>query len=359
MNMPLIAGMTLTPISECSLIEGSLITEPHLILHVNEALDVVIAIPIAARKSAGRTYFVSYQRFSYQRMHAAQSNECPSVVQEAFKPRPSSNLTEEDLNKKYRRRGQVEANIVSSLKFRWRLIESLVTGMDREILFDKEMLLVEVERLATELAEEHTYRSIFKDRENRSKKKSKPKPFPTFDQRVQSLVIEIKRLLNQYWAGGSQKGALTNFGGNCGGGGKRRQPKGSPLGRKSARTKAGKIDHEPLVIEPNDHNEEIISHCIAHNLIRGVTVAQAMRKMWSDYYSETVQLESGKTERRWLPANQRPTRAQFEHRITLESPEYSAWRKHLAPNVFERNFRSVMGSGARQGSCRLIYAANG
>lgn len=341
MKMPLIAGMTLAPISK-----ESPISEPQLILHTNEALDTLVVIPITARKSAGRTYFVGYKKLSYQKIHSALSNDHPLFMQETFKPRPASSLNDEDLNRKYKKHGQDESNAVRSLKFRWQLIEPLVTGLDREILFDKEMLLLEVERLATKLAEEITYRSIFLSGENNNQEKSKTKSIQPFVKRVQEIEIQIKRLLNQYWAGGSTRGALINFGNNCGGLGKRKNPGDKHLGRKTARTEAGKIDNEALIIKPGDHNEEIIRHCIGHYLIRGVTVAQALRNMWTDYYSQTVQLDSGKTERCWLPANQRPTRSQFEHRIALESPEHSAWRKHLVPNAFERNFRSVMGSAA-------------
>lgn len=339
MSMPLMPGMTLSP-----LLEGASITESHLILHVNEALDVVVVIPTAARQSAGRTYFVGYKRISYRKVHAALDISEPWIVQEPFKPRPSSCLSDEDLNKKFKRSGQAECVAVRTLKLRWLMLKPLVDDLDREILFDKEMLQVEVVRRANELADEATYRSVFLERGHGKVDDDQQQAIPSFDQRVQALVAEIKRLLNQYWAGGSRRGALINFGVNCGGHGKRRKTKDKRLGRSSARTKVGTLDHEALIIEPDDHNEDVIKFCIAHYLIRRVTVAQALRRMWTDFYSETVQLDSGKNERRWLPPNQRPTRPQFEYRMTLEGPEHAAWRKHLAPKAFDRNFRAVMGS---------------
>lgn len=339
MSMPLIPGMALSPLSE-----GALITEPHLILHADEELDVVVIIPIEARKSAGRTYFVSYKRLSYGKVHSAVNINSPSLVQEAFSPRPASGLTDEDLNKKYKKHGQVESRSLSSLKLRWKILEPMVTALNREILFNKEMLQLEVTLRAKELADEATYRSIFASHSGRKGDKLEKEKLRTFDERLQAVIAEIKRLLNQYWAGGSSRGALINFGGNCGGRGKRKKTNDKRLGRKSARTQAGKFDHEALIIQPEDHNEEIIKHCIAHYLIRGVTVANAVRRMWTDFYSETVHLDNGKTKRGWLPPNQRPTRSQFEYRITLEGPEHAAWRKNLPPNAFERNFRAVMGS---------------
>jgi hypothetical protein len=339
MSMPLIPGMTLSPLSE-----GAPISESHLILHADKGLDVVVVIPIAARQNAGRTYFLSYKYISYREVDSALSIENPCLVQESFKPRPASGMADEDLNKKFKKHGQVESVALSSLKLRWQIVEPLVTGLNREILFHKEMLQVEVTRRANELAEEVTYRSVFPNRVHPKGDKSKEEVIPSFEKRLQALVAEIKRLLNQYWAGGSTRGALINFGGNCGGRGKRKKTTDKHLGRKSVRTQAGKFDYEALIIEPDDHNEEIIKHCIAHYLIRGVTVAHALRRMWTDFYSETVQLDTGKAGRRWLPPNQRPTRPQFEYRKTLEGPEHAAWRKNLAPNAFERNFRAVMGS---------------
>ena len=40
------------------------------------------------------------------------------------------------------------------------MIEPMVTSIDREILFDKDLLQVEVARRASELAEEGTYRAV-------------------------------------------------------------------------------------------------------------------------------------------------------------------------------------------------------
>lgn len=68
--------------------------------------------------------------------------------------------------------------------------------------------------------------------------------------------------------------------------------------------------------------------------------------MWNDFYSETIQLENGQTKRDWIPANQRPTRPQFEYRASLMDPEKAAWRRQLAPNEFPKRFRAIMGSSA-------------
>lgn len=341
MSLPLIPGMVLSPLSE-----GAPLAEAHLILLADEVRDLAVLIPTSARQSAGRTYFVGYKRLSYRAVHSALDIENPSLAQEAFCPRPTSCLADEDLNKRYKLPGQKESTVLQMLKLRWMIIEPLVTSLDREILFDRDLLQVEVARRAAELEADGEYQKIAQSRSTAKAKRKGKSDTPPPDQRMQTLVAEIKRLLNQYWAGGSTRGSLISFSGNCGGPGKRKQVSGRALGRRSARTKAGKPGHEPLIISPDDHNEDIIKYCIAHYLIRGVTVAQAVRRMWTDFYSETVQLESGKTKRRWLPVNQRPSRPQFEHRVAIEKPEHAAWRKHLAPNVFERNFRAVMGSAA-------------
>lgn len=339
MSTHLIPGMALLPLSDVAPL-----SESHLILHADKQLDVVVLIPTAARRSAGRTYFVGYKRISYQTILDALDIERPQLVQETFTARPSSCLGDEDLNKKYKRPGQEESDTLRSLKLRWLMIEPLVTSLDREILFDKKLLHIEVARRASELAEKASYQAVFQDSARGKGTGTKARVTWSFDERVQGLVAELKRLLNQYWAGGSTRGALINFAGNCGGPGKQKKVSGKALGRKSARTKDGQADHESLIISPGSRDEEIITYCLAHYLVREVTVAQAVRRMWTDFYSESIQLDSGETARRFLPPNQRPTRAQFEYRAHLAGPEHAAWRKHLAPNAFERNFRAVMGS---------------
>jgi hypothetical protein len=339
MSTHLIPGMSLVPLSDVAPL-----SEPHLILHADKLMDLVVVIPSTARHRAGRTYFVGYRRISYKAILEALVIGAPQLVQEPFTARPSSCLADEDLNKKYRRPGQSESNSLMTLKIRWLMIEPLVTSLDREVLFDKNMLHAEVVRRATELADSSTYQKIFEDSVRSKGKAGEVRNAWSFEKRVQALVAEIKRLLNQYWAGGSARGALINFSSNCGGRGKRKKVSGTALGRKSARTKSGEIDHEPLIISSGGRDEEIIMHCIDHYLVRGVTVAHAVRRMWADFYSESVQLDSGKTVRRFLPPNRRPTRSQFEYRMRLAKPEQAAWRKHLAPNEFERNFRAVMGS---------------
>lgn len=341
MSMHLIPGMALSPLSE-----GALLVEMHLILLADEVRDLVVLIPITPRQSAGRTYFIGYKRMSYRAVHSALDIEQPLLVQETFSPRTTSTLADEDLDTKYKKPGQSESSALRSLKRRWLMIEPMVTSIDREILFDKDLLQAEVARRASELADERTYRAVLLISTNPTAKCNTEPDMPSLEERKQTLVAEIKRLLNQYWAGGSTRGALITFSGNCGGLGKRKKVEGKALGRKSERTRAGKLDDEPLLIAPGDHNEDIIKYCIAHYLIRGVTVAQALRRMWTDFYSEIIQLDSGKTKRCWLPRKQRPSRSQFEYRITLEGPEQAAWRKHLAPNSFERNFRAVMGSAS-------------
>lgn len=341
MSLLMIPGMALSPLSD-----GAPLSETHLILHIDEERDLVVVIATTARQSSGRTYFNGYKRKSYRALNSALDIEHPLLVQEPFNARPTSFLTDEDLDKKYKRPGQAESFALRSLKLRWLMIEPMVTSLDSEILFDNAMLQVEVARRAAELADEATYQSVILPRSEARVKGGSIDDTRSVEQRTKTFVEEIKRLLNQYWAGGSTRGALINFSGNCGGLGKRKKIDGKALGRKSERTKAGFKDSGPLLISPDDQHEDIIKYCIDHYLIRGATVAQAFRRMGRDFYSESVVLDSGKTERRLLPRNQRPSPSQFDHRVGLQRPEQAAWRKHLAPNVFERNFRAVMGSAS-------------
>lgn len=335
----LIPGMAISPLKQ-----DALLSETHLILHVDKRLDAIVLIPVSARRSAGRIYFVGYKRISYQRVLEALNIDAPTLVVEAFKRRLESRLGDDDLNKKFRKHSQVESESLKSLKRRWQMIEPIVTSVERDVLFDKHLLHIEVHRRACELAEGSLSQTALQASKSKESINSDATEKKRVEDRVKSLVAEIKRLLNQYWAGGSFRGSLINFAAECGGRGKRKKVSNIPLGRRNARTKDDQTGYEPLVIEPDGDDEKIIMYCIDHYLVRRVTVARALRRMWNDFYSETIQLDSGKTSRQLLPVNRRPTRSQFVYRISLADPESSAWKKQLGPNFYERNFRSVMGS---------------
>ncbi|MFN3734597.1 hypothetical protein [Comamonas testosteroni] len=329
--------MSLSPLSN-----DALLTEPHLILYVSKQHDLLTLIPTTARKSAGRTYFASYKHFSYRSILESLDREAKQLVVEDFRPRLSSLLSDEDLNKKFKKQDQDESDSLRSLKLRWSMIEPLVTGLNKAILFDRKLLQTEVTQRARELSKDPAIQAALATRKRGSKRRESR----SNNDHTRVLVAELKRLLNQYWAGGSRRGALINFAGNCGGKGQRKKATTIPLGRKSAHTKSNQTGHEPLIITPGSVHEEIIAYCIEHYLIRGTTVAEAVRRMWSDFYSETVQLDNGQTKRDWLPANQRPTRPQFEYRASLAEPEQAAWRRQLAPNEFSKKFRAIMGSSS-------------
>lgn len=340
MMMHLIPGLAISPVAQ-----EALLSETHLILHVDKRLDAIVLIPVSARRSAGRIYFVGYKRISYQRiLEALNIDDAPTLVVEAFKRRLETRLGDDDLNKKFKKPNQVESESLRSLKRRWQMIEPIVTTVERELLFDKQLLHTEVVRRACELAEGSHSQALLSASKSKGRVSTDAAEKKTNEDRVKSLVAEIKRLLNQYWAGGSSRGALINFAGECGGRGKRKKVSNTPLGRRSAPTQDGQTGHEPLIIEPSGEDEKIIMYCVEHYLVRRVTVAQALRRMWTDFYSETIQLDNGRTKRQFLPANRRPTRPQFVYRMSLADPDKSAWRTQLGPNFFARNFRAVMGS---------------
>lgn len=104
------------------------------------------------------------------------------------------------------------------------MIEPFATGLSKEMLFDKQLLQAEVTRRARELAEDPALHATLMARKRGSKRRESR----STNDYARVLVTEIKRLLNQYWAGGSTRGALINFAANCGGKGQRKKLQPSP-----------------------------------------------------------------------------------------------------------------------------------
>lgn len=114
------------------------VSEPHLILAANEKLDILIAIPTTARHKQGRHYFLGPKKLSYAKIERLLDPAAPAMVIRPFVARAETNLTDEELDKKYKRKGQAESVALQQLKLRWAMLEPLVCGTDAELLLDPE-----------------------------------------------------------------------------------------------------------------------------------------------------------------------------------------------------------------------------
>jgi len=330
-----VRGKVLSPRGECHIL-----SEPLLVLAANEALDYIEAIPIKVRRSKGRCYFASFQTLPYEKVSRELELESPTLTLSEFQPRAITTLTDDDLVKKFSIPGRRQTVALLKLEQRWSMIEPIVIAPVGDLLFDRQYLAEVVDRRANELAEERQYRKLFTG----TSRLREGRDFPAFVVRLARVRSEILRLLNQYWAGGSVRGALIGFNELCGGRGKNRKLVAAKSGPHNALVKQGRLSEGGLVITHESEHAENIRFSYRTYVVRGVTVAKALRRMWDEFYSREVQQADGSLKREWIPRHERPTRAQFVYWGTKQSPEQEAWRKHLPPTKFDKSYRAIMGS---------------
>ena len=309
MSIPMI-GKVMKPLAS-----DALISEPHLVLHVTSgSANTLVMIPMEPRRSKERVYFVGYLYFPLdEAIHQLESDN-PKLTILDFKPRPIATLTDRELQLRYRRKGQRIAIPLRKRSRRYGLIKSLVEDPDAILLFDRGILREKIAQRAKERA-------------------------PTADD-IPRLEEAIYRSLNQYWAGGSDRKALTPYSDRSGAKGKPRKFKKKP-GAKNRPTKAGIEGVEGLIRSERD--DRIIRFCWRNYVTTHTTVASALRRMWTDFYSVIVVGTDGKARSEWLPIPQRPTRTQFEQIGPQQDQNLEAWRIHLPRKGYEHLYRPLLG----------------
>lgn len=322
------------------------VREPHLVLYVNSGLNRVVMIPTTARHKKGRHYYLGPRLLKLDQVESQLNSSRPVLAVHEFKARPATNWTDDELNRKFKRKGQTESVALAKLKMRWALIEPLVTSTDKELLFDPECRRSLVEARAREaLADPKLVDFLEPGARKRMVKRGK-----AFDEslsgQLRRTTNEIVRCLNMFWAGGSVRGALIGFGDAMGGRGKARKAGAVKRGRPNAAVKQGRGDLAGLNVEEGSQHAKTIKFCHDTWVIRGTTEATALRKMWTEFYSVAVQQPDGSTKLEWLPVEQRPTASQFRYWGTKDDAGAVAWRKHLPPTKFDKSYRAVMGSAS-------------
>lgn len=344
MNL-LIPGAVVSPLSNLDLEAPTpLVEEPHLILYANEKSDQVMMIPIAARYKSSRYYFRGPNLFSYAALVLQTDLNCPVLTCNSFKPRAASIQTDEELAARYRRRGQSEPPQVSKLKLRWSMIEPLVTSQDKTLLFDPDQRKSIIEKRAKEIIADLSLFAALTSAERAAKTKRGHAYQTTSPDNLRRVQAEILRLLNQFWAGGSMRGALIGFEHACGGRGKRKVLGAKKVGRKNAAVRQGHDERSGVNVSADSRDAKIIKHCYDTWVVRHTTVGTAFRRMCREFYSEEVQQPNGSVKKVEIAAHLRPTEAQFRYWGTTENPGMSAWRAQLPPKKFEKSFRPLLGS---------------
>lgn len=295
----------------------SLVPKTMRVLQVQEGeLDRIVLIAVEPVTSHRRKYFqgpIALQLSAVLNEFAR--NRC-RVVEGGVTPRPDAVATDDELDRKYRRASQDKSGTRIKREERWALIEPLVrTYDDRVLLLDPQ---IRSERVAARAAELSSHNDASK-----------------------SLIRQINFLLNQYWAGGSTRGALTPFDDARGGRGTERKQQ-RKLGRHNAPTTAGENGQQGYVLTEND--KDICGYGWRNYYIRGSTIAKALRRTWREFYSNITTNKRGQAVHTLYPVNQRPTRRQFERWGRTRSPGHEAWKSQLTKFTMARIDRALLGS---------------
>lgn len=338
--MSLIPGTVLTPVAD----REAMLSEPHLILSVDKLLDRVVIIPIAPKQSKGRTYFRSYKVVSYQELDAELDLGNPRLATSAFKPRAVTCGTDEDIDARFAAGKSGGSSTARKLKRRWSLIEGLVCGPEKELLFYEEHLPELVRKHAAMIASHPQFNELYASKCRTRPRASKKDPG---QKRLERIETEIRQLLNQYWAGGSFRGALTPLAEKHGNPGERRKAgalkRGHPnlAGRNGAKESGGPAG---INVTPGSTHAAIIQFCWDTHVVRGKTSGYARRMMYNEFYSTTVVQPDGSTSKEWVPAHQRPTASHFEYWGAQRDPSAAAWRRQLPQGAYEKLFRAIQGA---------------
>lgn len=307
-----VPGEILTPTSPKLLVPRTM-----RVLQVQQGeFDRIVLIAVEPVTSHRRKYFQGPITLHLSAvLNELARNRC-RIVEGGVAPRPDAVATDDELDRKYRRANQEKSGTRIKREERWALIEPLVrTYDDRVLLLDPQ---IRGERIAARAAELSSHNDASK-----------------------SLIRKINFLLNQYWAGGSTRGALTPFDDARGGrGSERKQVR--KLGRRNAPTKAGKSGQQGFVLTERD--KDICGYGWRNYYIRGKTIAKALRRTWREFYSKIIINSRGQAVRTLYPANQRPTRTQFVRWGHTRSPGHEAWKSQLTKFTMARIDRALLGS---------------
>ncbi|WP_156374562.1 hypothetical protein [Pseudorhodoferax sp. Leaf274] len=344
----IIAGMVIDAIQSPAepSTPAPLVSEPHLVMYVHRGTDHLVVIPLTPRTSAKRTYFVGPRRLSLKEAEEQLDLNKPLLNLGEFKPRGATFRTDDQLNEKFKRGFQVDSIALLRLKARWALISTLVQDSSLSpLLLDSELRPgILLKHARTALLSPELCKQIANLRSGRVECIEATES-PTAKE-LDVVVRMLQRLLNQYWAGGSRRGALIGSADRCGGRGKHRKAGAAKRGAPNARTRAGEVGREGINVEENGYHHKIIAFCYTSWVFRGQTVAKALRRMWTEFYSIAVQMPDGTIKREWLPDHERPTESHFRTWGQGRNRELAAWRLMLAPKSHERNYRAVLGSAS-------------
>lgn len=317
MTINLIPGMVIQPREHSKLIDDLV-----RVLHVkNDQLTLIKITPKQCQSKVNgqiktRQYFSAPFAIDLNKVKDQIQNHHLVIHKNGVTPRPDVLASDEELDRKYLRPGQLISSPRQKRHARYELIKPLVEIVeDQVLLFDHQ---VRNEKIAT-LAKELDNNTVSFER----------------------LKKQISETLFQYFAEGGCIGALTPFSSSQGGRGQERKQK-NKLGRRNIATKSNIQNKEGFIM--TDESKEICGFCWRNFYIRNQTIKKAYRKMLREFYSDITIDEKGNSHYKHKPINERPSESQFTFWGQKRSPGDESWKKQYSQLNLNRLGRPLFGN---------------
>jgi hypothetical protein len=311
MSTMIIPGMAIEAKSSSKILNGL-----YNILFVSESNNKLVFIAATPKRSKGRLYFVGPKIIDLDSIRQEISKHKINLLIEGITLRPDVLATDDELDKKYKPAQSRTSKAREQRNYRYSMIEPLVNNIENRILlFDNQVRSELILKRALEIKSDSCS--------------------------LARTIKKIKELLNQFFAEGSTRYALTPYVAAQGGRGKERNQK-RKLGRKNVRAKNGETHLAGLVMTPDD--KDICGFAWRNYYVRGTSIDKALRKMWREFYSNFAIDKHGKSTCTLKPAHQRPSITQFTTWGNARSPGQTSWQKQQTQFNLNRLDRVLFGS---------------
>jgi hypothetical protein len=155
---------------------------------------------------------------------------------------------------------------------------------------------------------------------------------------------ETYQVLYRFLAAGSVRLSVVSNRIFCGGAGTTRIGNGFHLGRLKTDTKLNNLPNDNFVL--TELWLQRIQDTHKQTIRVGVSAGSAWQTFLNLFCSISCTIKDGQVSYKYLPKGDRPSKVQFLTNGPGDDPEEETWRKQLAENEFEKNFRGLDGKSA-------------
>ncbi len=155
---------------------------------------------------------------------------------------------------------------------------------------------------------------------------------------------ETYQVLYRFLAAGSARLSVVSNRIFCGGEGVARIGKGFHLGRLKTDRKLKKLPNDNFVLTETWLQRIQDTH--KQTIRVGVSEGSAWHTFLNLFCSISCTIKDGQVSYEYLPKEKRPSKVQFLTNGPGDEPEEETWRKQLADNEYEKNFRGLDGNAA-------------